>query len=782
MNKYNNQEELGVKIAKFRTTLIKTYGKIVPKAILNQYLPPEKALVVNDDKNMMPFDLKLPEPPALHKINGFGLPSYQQRFVKQEMPQKLKDLVAKTRSMEQIWEMIDKKRKQEIIWLQKQWHYRIHGYWFWNNGVPTYITGAYFFFLNYWTLNRGLPEYRYRDRIFFQFAKYCWEASEALFHFRVKDESIDGGFFYFSSEIKAERYIVKKNLKDTQVEHGYWIKKYNKRVCYGFNYPKHRREGATYKAACMNFEVISRMSQVRGLILSKDGESTAELYKIKILDPVKQMPFFFMPVISGSMSKVMEFDAPLRRNGAKGTILPKVKGLMSDIKPSTTSDERKEDGNEFYFVHEDEVGKINPKQPYNSIIRYDVVKKTIATGKIIRGLIARTSTSDDSSGDAGRRYMEICGQSHWHERDYVTGQTESGLFNLFIPAYVNLEGFTDPFGNPIIENPKGEMKKYANEEFGAREWIQSNLDNKRNNPDVYYNTMREFPTEYRHCFMSAGEDSGFDLLKLVNRISELDMNRELKPRRGNFEWTNGWGSDVKFIDKKDGKFFVSYIPATPNKRIYKYNKEYPGNTHEFNASCDPFRYDTTRGSRQSFGAGSVYLKRDEMIDPDGKNRADWITDRFCCTYKNKVTEEIYKDDMAKMAVFYGCEIFPEMNEEMVYKYFRDSKLKPYLGYLYREGTKDAMAGFYTSAPLKKIMFKLWKIKIESSIEHEVHGDVLQELAAIESPEDLKNFDLTASGGGNLLAMYYAKSEFGRNRQNDVTDNSLLDYVMNLQTR
>lgn len=55
--------------------------------------------------------------------------------------------------------------------LEKWWKYRLGGYWFYNNGVPTYITGANWYYLSVYNLDIGNPKYRDIDRQYF----YVWE-------------------------------------------------------------------------------------------------------------------------------------------------------------------------------------------------------------------------------------------------------------------------------------------------------------------------------------------------------------------------------------------------------------------------------------------------------------------------------------------------------------------------------------------------------------------------------------------------------------------------------
>ena len=54
---------------------------------------------------------------------------------------------------------------------EREWRRRLYGVWFWNNGVPTYLTGLNYFYLNYWQLDIGLPYFRLIDLEYFYFLR-----------------------------------------------------------------------------------------------------------------------------------------------------------------------------------------------------------------------------------------------------------------------------------------------------------------------------------------------------------------------------------------------------------------------------------------------------------------------------------------------------------------------------------------------------------------------------------------------------------------------------------
>jgi len=143
------------------------------------------------------------------------------------------------------WEFLGSKEKEAFV--SKEFNKRIDGIWFMNNGEPTYITGNHYYYLQWCKIDIGYPEYRDRDRRFFTF----WEAC-------------------------------KKDLK-----------------CFGMTMVKHRREGASWKGACMALYEITSKYNAHGGLLSKTGQDAKDLFE-KVVYMFRGLPNFFQPIIDGS--------------------------------------------------------------------------------------------------------------------------------------------------------------------------------------------------------------------------------------------------------------------------------------------------------------------------------------------------------------------------------------------------------------------------------------------------------------------------------------------------
>lgn len=257
------------------------------------------------------------------------------------MPHRLKRLVKRSKTSEAVWDVLEKNRNQyesEIIWIKVQWHRILNGYWFYQNGTPIYIHGTHYAYCSFWELDEGLPEYRDRDRSFFLFGKYCETTTETF-----DPEFLD----------RKGNPIPDEDGKYRMIDVG-------RRVCAGFVYPKHRREGATYKSQCyLYFYTIIRMNCHSG-IQSMDGDSAEEVFKIKLKEPWKKLPFFLRPIYSGSndSAKSLELKPPAKRiKVGEGSLLNNEDGLQSFIDFADSAKRGHYDGKKPKFLHIDEIGK-----------------------------------------------------------------------------------------------------------------------------------------------------------------------------------------------------------------------------------------------------------------------------------------------------------------------------------------------------------------------------------------------------------------------------------------
>jgi len=727
--------------------------------LLKKYKLEDEFIYFNEESKVLDtIKVALPKAPAYDTIDGFGLPVEEQKWKAPEMPIRLRQLEANSDTIEKVYEVLEKNRasyEQEINWIRDQWDRRQNGYWLYINGVPTFMDGWHYFYCSFWKLDVGLPKYRERDREFFLFARFCYT-----------DTTLPDGTDLFN------------------------------RMCLGFNYPKHRREGATYKGACINYCITTSMNNVHGAIQSMDEPSGKKAYLEKYVNPWRKLPFFFRPYFSTSTNPQsgLKFDIPAKAITGRGSLIIKERGLESFIDYASTSKKEFYDGDKLVFYHDDETGKTKGEDVYK---RHGVVKKclTQANGREIHGFTIKTSTVGEMDSDGGKSFYTLCTDSMYGDRD-ANGQTKTGLYNFFISSWRGLDGFVDIFGNSIAEDPIEEdlwrIPKVTRDIYGKLIGARSYLTNKRlvylesGEDDVeaqekYEEEVRTFPFDFDECFISAGSGSGLNLVKIVNRMKILQFAKNMT-RRGNYVLTNDKDKDsrVEWVDNNNGRWVISMDLEdvqtnqkyesniwVEGKNVKTWKPRYP---NKFTSSADPYAFGATESNRISKGAGGVFWNYDENLD-DGKPIHDWLSHRTVVTYKNRPPNpDDYAEDMLLMSIYWGAMCYPEINIPLIWDHF---KRRGYLGYLKYytgpDGRKKKTPGFNARGPVQQQMFNAHKKYIELHAHRERHIEVLEECYSIKGVEELTSHDLFVAIGG-----CYMGTEIQVNERSNPDNNSKSD--------
>lgn len=719
--------------------LLKRYYKEIDPQILSQYGDADRILWVNtEDKDLTPIRIDLPEPPEPHLIDNWGLPAEKQKWHPPQLPKRLKELQARYETIDDTWEELEAHidiYEEEINFIRREWYRRLNGYWFFNNGKPTFIDGWHYFYCAWWHIDTGLPEYRDRDRRFFLFARKIYTETK----YPKCDKN---GHAIFDKHGECE-----------------WIET-NHRLFFGFNYPKHRREGATYKAECINYEIISRTMGAWGGIQSMNDVSARKCFLKHLVTPWKKLPFFFKPNYEGSTSPKTElsFSPPAIRLSSKGSLSTAELGLESKI-DYEMADPSAYDGDKLYFHHDDEVGKL--KKGLSCWDRHAVVKECLAIGGKIIGFTVKTSTVGEMERGGGRAFKSQCSLSNYYERN-PNGQTKSGLANLFMPAFDGLEDFIDEYGMSVIDTPTKRQSEFIGRKMGAREHLLNTRAGLMDDQEKLSEQIRLYPIRFSECFRTAIKSSGFNMNKLEAYIDELTFSRQ-DIAVGNFMWKdNTRDSKVVFVANKNGKFRVSHQlnPDEANRRIWSEDEECwkPGNTHWGVAGGDPFKFNKTEGNRKSKGGGAV-LRKGKIKDGNFAMKR-----KFVCTYAQRTFDKAeYAEDMLMMCIYYGVQMFPEVNVPLLWDYFVERGYGGYL--LYRVDPTSfefsKTPGGQTGERIKQEIFTAWMDWIENEADEETHIEILEECRDIDGPEDMTNYDLFTAGGYALLGTHGIYDEINR---------------------
>ena len=519
----------------------------------------------------------------------------------------------------------DKFKENWYDFIDAEFKYREEGFSFYNNGIPTYMTGTHYMYLQWSKIDVGAPDFRESNRVFFIF----WEACKA----------------------------------DNR--------------CYGMCYLKNRRSGFSFMSSAELVNQATLSSDTRYGILSKSGADAKKMFTDKVVPISINYPFFFKPIQDGMDRPKTELAYRIpaskltRRKLDAQEQLEELEGLDTTIDWKNTGD-NSYDGEKLRLLVHDESGKW--ERPDNILNNWRITKTCVRLGSKIVGkcMMGSTSNALDKGGD---NFKKLYYNSDVTKRNR-NGQTSSGLYSLFIPMEWNFEGFMNKYGMPVFLTPEEPVKGVDDMwiDYGVIEHWQNEVDGLKSDQDALNEYYRQFPRTEQHAFRDEAKQSLFNLTKIYEQI---DYNDDLRNSnvltQGSFQWENGvQDSKVMFVPNKDGRFLISWVPPLnlQNRAIIKNGVKYPGNEHCGAFGCDSYdisgTVDESRGSKGALHGLTKFSMED--VPPS----------HFFLEYiARPQTAEIFFEDVLMALVFYGMPILAENNKPRLLYYL---KRRGYRGY------------------------------------------------------------------------------------------------------
>jgi hypothetical protein len=496
-----------------------------------------------------------------------------------------------------------------VSYIETEFDRRENGFWFYNNGTPTYITGSHYMYLQWTKIDVGHPDFRESNRLYFIF----WEACKA-------DDR-----------------------------------------CYGMCYLKNRRSGFSFMSSSEIVNQATITSDARFGILSKTGSDAKKMFTDKVVPISTNYPFFFKPIQDGMDRPKTELAyrvpaSKLTRKSIEDTSVPsKLEGLDTTIDWKNT-DDNSYDGEKLRLLVHDESGKVLP--PNSILNNWRVTKTCLRLGKRVIGKCMMGSTSN-ALDKGGANFKKLYEDSDVTERN-ANGQTKSGMYSLFIPMEWNFEGFIDRYGHPVFRKPEDPVFDAVGDviEQGVLDYWENEVDSLKADADALNEFYRQFPRTESHAFRDEANNSLFNLQRIYEQIDfndGLEAQRVIK--RGDFSWKDGIkDSQVVWTPNSRGKFLVTWIPKPElrNNVILKDGKKHPGNIHIGAFGCDSYDISGTVGGGGSNGALHGLTKF---------NMDDAPSDQFFLEYVARPqTAELFFEDVLMAIVFYGMPILAENNK------------------------------------------------------------------------------------------------------------------------
>lgn len=567
--------------------------------------------------NIYGLNIGLPQKPDNKEIINWNKTPINQKWEREELPDGLNEST-----------QYDKKYEDYIV---EQFRRRDEGIWIYIKVNPIYITGTYWFGLQWIRETTSFANFRVIQNELMIF----WEACKADYR------------------------------------------------SFGMQYVKNRRMGASFLAIIELLESGTINEDKLLGIISKKGDDSKKIFN-RLIKGFKRLPCFFQPLWDGTNTpkKELVLDIPTKKRSKNEVI--KDEGLGSVISWHNT-DLNAMDGDAIFRSLLDESGKYPKEVPFDKY--WYIVKTSHTKGVIITGKSMVVSTVN-SKKKGGAEYETIWNDSDISKRD-ENGQTVSGLYRIMIPAKYCLEGMFDIYGFTIIEDPKEPILTDSGEvtKIGAVTWLQNKINALKNDPENLNEFMRQYPETERDAFRDEAGDCEFNLIKLTEQIdhNKWELNEDKNYvndliERGNFSWNSG----VRFTTVKwnpdpiNGRFYiykhahppVEYRNLKTLKTINGVTAYAPSNEHIGCFGADPYNRDKTADGRGSFGAIHLTTKFNTGPFPNNAPILEYI-DR-----PSKV--ELFYEDLLMAMIYFSMPLLPELSSEKFSSFFVDNGFRHFV--------------------------------------------------------------------------------------------------------
>lgn len=568
-----------------------------------------------------------PDAPPDSLIEGWDLPREEQFWRRKELPDYF-DLINYDEDKNAI--LTPQQKAYASIEVQRC----KKGFWFFSNGIPTYITGKNYFYLQWWKLEDDIhPDYRDADRRYFLFLE--------------KWESV------------------------------LW--------CIGIGRGKKRREGASSQAtANLIYECIFFTNSNCGLV-SKTNIDSRDTFTDMVSFGYNQLPIFLKPRQLNRADSVTElvFAARINKGEAGG------KGMRSKVNYRAPV-ENAYDRGRMSRILGDEGGKWPVDVKFSKFI--SKVTKTMVKGAKRVGFAECPSTVNEMTKGGGAEYKVFWDGAN----QFKSGgkKTKNRFVTYFTPAYDNYEGFIDKYGMSVIDEPTEEQYQYLVEKWvvkdpntgetvseiseedirlGARKYIYNRRVGLSG--ELLEEEIRQNPCTVQEMFEAANTDCAFNSYNINKRRKELE-EKPIYKRKVLFYRNLDQKVSFRDVDEKKDSFYwkITAFPPPGEENKYKTNAgvREPGRTHDGVIAVDS--YSNSQGGRKYGSKASAWMgRRFDILDPENTGKP------MGHLYGRPADKAILHDQCLLAAEYFGYKVFYEHTADDYLSHYRDRGKSGYLG-------------------------------------------------------------------------------------------------------
>jgi hypothetical protein len=584
-------------------------------------------------------DITLPDKPDDSEIEDWGEQKENQYWRRKSLPHFFKSLTRDDDGNVELTPQQENYCNQEL--------YRIkHGFWFFLNGVATYITGRHYYYLQYWTLeNRKHPEYRDTSRRYYLYLEHWFNV--------------------------------------------YW--------CRGVIRGKGRRSGASSESSSNEVCHVTTTKNARGGHVSKTSVDARKMFIYRMQFGFRHLPFFLQPTLANDKDSKSElvFNVPLAKTKKtkKAQLIDEVEGLNSILDYQSTAT-NSYDSERLTWAFIDEGGKWPADIPFDQFV--SILLETLTEGSDRVGFSELPSTVNEMSKKGGAAFKRVWDDADWvkmetigdevdEEIDREEEATANTLVRYYCPSYDGLAGFIGKYGESIIEAPTEEQAKYLIEKYGEKKFngqlkygAKAFLEKKRSKLKgaALEEEIRKYSFNEVEMFMAANTECVFNMQNIVKREGDLKESkifkrsvlffrdfsqkvqwRDINENEKSFHWKITWGLQNDF-------------PA--NKSSMDGKLQRPGRVQDGAITVDS--YSNSQGGRKYGSKASAWIGRKHDInDPLNTGKA------IGHLYGRPQVKDTLHDQVMLAAEYFGYTVWYEHTADDYEGYFRERGKAGYLG-------------------------------------------------------------------------------------------------------
>ena len=593
--------------------------------------------------------------------------------------------------------------------INKWWHYRENGLWFWNNGQATYITGLHFVHLH------------------------------TKHHFGYGD------------------------FRDTEKEVFYWVQFWEEDPdAYGGTLNTMRRWGKSCEKGTWMIEKVSRTAGMGGGMQGESKKKIDEYYKKFVLRPFVKWPWFWQPITNEATKqgeKIEFFET--RSTGKLDFYDEEIEVLESQI-DHRPSGESQYDGDKLCAYDGEEPGKWLEASVDDT---WGTVKKCFwAKDKwtiIGKAFFATTVEFMEMDGRGGSEYKTLVYESDYNDKQ-KDGRTKSGLYAALLPS--DCAADHDEHGFPLRDIARQKIldsrQSYSDNPVKLAKEIRKSPLTWR---ECFYHSSVDSPFN-----LTILRDRSEELLSLdaEQKPTRGDYEWENNVRDSRVIWqtkpNTGW-SQVPWLPKtKEETNLVRQIGVTeiaPGIHVKQFE---PLNDAKFIIGLDPTNTGMTTTGKRSKPVALVKRKYDHTIDGKmdndlmeqrSKNKFPYKTNKYVgmCDHRPLEPTMLY-EYLIKMCVFYGCQIHIEDQVGKACKdYFYMRGYRRFIMEKYRNLIEkpDPKAHEFLGTPASRSVISDYTSYLSTYIQYFGHTipflEVTEDMEAFK-PQKPRDHDYTVSAG------------------------------------